>query len=68
MWGAKPSWESAPVSDLAGLRGGEPDWGPSSLSLTSLQEVLGSGTPGAHGLDLCLVCVCGGGSSAGRRG
>ncbi|MEJ1284384.1 hypothetical protein NN561_015369 [Cricetulus griseus] len=37
-----------PVSDLAGLRGAEPGWGPSSLSLTGLQEDLG-----AQVLDLC---------------
>lgn len=57
-----------PVSDLAGLRGAEPDWGPSSLSLTSLREVLGAAPPEHTSLTFAW-CVCvGGGSRAGRRG
>lgn len=49
-----------PVSDLAGLRGAEPDWGPSSLSLTSLREVLGAAPPEHTSLTFAW-CVCGGG-------
>lgn len=49
------------VSDLAGLRGAEPDWGPSSLSLTSLREVLGAAPPEHTSLTFAW-CVWGGGA------